>query len=152
MRAEYTRLNNSELNCFKNELFETYGFETPNNWEFRELGKNRVWLLSKKVSEFNTNDYNVESEGLYFAYFDKNRLRLSPEGAQLIGETASKNVLELNEDESEKIIRGFDIEKNTGLEAEYVILKTSKGILGVGKNKKSKVLCQFRKNRRIKSF
>ena len=145
-------LKNKIVKELKNELLNTYGFKTPNDWLFYYLNENRIWLLSPELAEFDTGYLNVELKGLYFCYFDYERLRLSPEGAQLIGMKASKNVLLITDKQAEEIIRGFDIDIETNLEADYLILKTRKGILGVGKNHKNKVLCQFRKNSRIRKL
>lgn len=148
----YKPLKKHLLKKFKKDLFETYGFKTPSNWLFYTLGEDRVWLLSKELVDFNTKNLNVEVMGLYFSFFDGERLRLSPEAAQLIGKKAFKNVVMISDKQAEDLIRGFNIEKNTDSSAEYVIVKSSKGVLGVGKNHGDKILCQFRKNRRIRKL
>ncbi|PIU62840.1 hypothetical protein COS83_01710 [archaeon CG07_land_8_20_14_0_80_38_8] len=148
----YTPLKRQELKILKERLKDDYNFITSKDWFFYELGSGRIWLFTPELNDFDTSKLNVESIGLYFAFLDDKRLRLSPEAAQLVGKTATKNVFTLTDEQADEIIKGFDIETNTNLDAEYIILKTSKGILGVGKNHKSKILCQFRKNRRIRKL
>ncbi len=149
---EYKELRKNELKNLKQELELNYGFVPPINYKFYKLANERIWLLTPELEVFNTNGLRVETKGLYFCYFNSDRLRLSPEAAQLIGEEASKNVLMISDAQAEEIIRGFDIDVVTNLDADYIILKSSKGVLGVGKNHKTKVLCQFRKNRRIRKL
>lgn len=148
----YKRLKRGVEREFKQRLESLYGFKTPKDWLFYTLNDNRIWLLSSELVNFDTKNVNVELIGLYFSFFDSERLRLSPEGAQIVGLTASKNVLLISDEDAEQLIRGFDLDINTNLDAEYIIIKTRKGVLGVGKNHKDKLLCQFKKNRRIRKL
>ena len=134
----------------KERLLDTYGFKVPNDWLFYTLGESRVWLFTSEIADFDDSELWVETKGLYFCYVDNERLRLSPEGAQLVGLKANKNIFMLSIEQAEQIIRGFDINVITNLEAEYIILNTPKGIIGIGKNHKDKILCQIKKNRRIR--
>ncbi|MBN1923171.1 MAG: hypothetical protein JW791_00225 [Nanoarchaeota archaeon] len=148
----YKILKKHDLKRIKELLLDVYGFTVPNDWRFYNTSDERIWLLTPELEDYDFSNYNIEAMGLYFCFFDSERFRLSPEAAQLVGESAGKNVLLISDEQAEQLIRGFDIDIETGLDAEYIILKTSKGIIGVGKNHKSKVLCQFRKNRRIRKL
>ena len=148
----YKKLRHKITKRMKNDLEETYGFKVPNDWMFYHISENRIWLLTPELENFDYSNLSVETMGLYFCYYDYDRLRLSPEAAQLIGPLATKNVLFISPKQVEELIRGFDIDIITNLDAEYIILNTAKGFIGVGKNHKTKVLCQFRKNRRIRKL
>ncbi|VVB74938.1 Ribosomal RNA small subunit methyltransferase F [Candidatus Tiddalikarchaeum anstoanum] len=148
-KVEYKKLSKSFDEEFRNKIFENYGFQIPPDWVFYNLGKDSIWLVPGKVSTFDTKDLIVEIKGLYFSHYDGDFLRLSPEGAQIVGSKATKGILDITNDEAEKMIRGFDIDKVNNLEAEFVILKCPSGIIGVGKNHKTRVLCQIGKQRRV---
>lgn len=148
----YSELRKSERDKIKNLLFETYGFKMPNDWELFWLGKNRVWAVKEELLKAPIKELNAETIGFYLCYFDFKILRPSIMGAQIIGQTASKNMLEISRKDAEELMKGFDLEKETNLDAEYIILKCPEGIIGVGKNHKTKILCQIKKNRRIRNL
>ncbi|MDD2678646.1 MAG: hypothetical protein PHG04_02760 [Candidatus Nanoarchaeia archaeon] len=148
----YSELRKRERNKIKEMLFEDYGFSMPNEWMLYYLGKNRVWVLKEDFFNLPLDKLNVEVMGFCLCYFDFKMLRLSFNGAQIVGENANKNVLEISIKEAEELIRGFNIEKETNMGAEYLILKSPAGIIGVGKNHKTRVLCQINKNRRIRNL
>jgi NOL1/NOP2/fmu family ribosome biogenesis protein len=134
---------------FRERLVKTYGCTIPDNFQFYTLGKDSVYLVPGEVAKFDTQDFRVEIKGLYFSHYDQEYLRLSPEGAQIVEKTAVKNVLDITNEEAEKMIRGYDLEKENSLDASFVILRCPKGVIGVGKNHKTRVLCQISKSRRV---
>lgn len=147
----YRGLRKRERDNIKSILLNTYGFNVPNEWQFMFLGKGRVWLVPHELRDFDTEKLNVELMGIYFCFYDREILRLSPEGAHIVGKEATKNVLLITEEQAKQTIRGFDLDIETNLDAKYIILKSKKGIIGVGKNHKTKVLCQISKKLRIRS-
>ncbi len=146
------RIKTTLLNRLKATIKELYGFDIPEEWIFYTINNKKIWLTNKDVDNINKEDLNIETVGIYFCYFDEKGLRLSPEGAQLVGKKATKNILDISMEDANKIIRGFDIEVKNNLDATYVILRSPIGIIGVGKNHKTKILCQIRKNRRIRAL
>jgi NOL1/NOP2/fmu family ribosome biogenesis protein len=148
----YHELRKRESDNIKELLLDTYGFKMPKEWMLYYLGNFRVWVLFEDFFSLPLDKLNVEVMGFYLCYFDGKLLRLSIKGAQIVGSLADKNVLEITEREAEDLIRGFDVEKETGLSAEYIILKSPKGIIGVGKNHGHKVLCQIKKSRRVRNL
>jgi len=148
----YHELRKREENKIKEMLLENYGFSIPSDWRLYYLGADRVWVLKDEFFEFPLEKLNVEVMGFYLCYFDFKILRLSFNGSQIVGKSATKNVLDISVKEAEELIRGFDIDKVTNMEAEYLILRTPVGIIGVGKNHKTKILCQINKNRRIRNI
>ncbi len=148
----YHELRKRESDNIKELLLDTYGFKMPNDWMLYYLGNFRVWVLRDEFFELPLDKLNVEVMGFYLCYFDGKLLRLSIKGAEIVGKSADKNVLDITEREAEDLIRGFDVDKETELDAEYIILKSPKGIIGVGRNHKHKVLCQIKKNRRVRNL
>jgi NOL1/NOP2/fmu family ribosome biogenesis protein len=148
----YHELRKRESDKVKELLLETYGFIAPKGWLFYYLGNNKVWVLKEEFLSLPIGSLNVEVMGIYFCHFEPDVFRLSTEGAMIVGKTASKNILQITEKEAEELIRGFDIDKETGLDADYIILKSPSGIIGVGKNHRTKILCQIKKQRRIRNL
>ena len=94
----------------------------------------RVHVCNREAAEeLAKGELRVDSAGLYIATLLENgELRLSIEGSQLIGPQSKKNVLEIDDAEFEKWIRGNAIEKDTGLRG-FVILKRGDDFCGCGK-------------------
>jgi NOL1/NOP2/fmu family ribosome biogenesis protein len=148
----YSELRKKETDTIKGLLFDNYGFSMPKSWNLYYLGKNKVWVVKEEFFDLPIQRLNVEVMGFYLCHFEHDIFRLSILGAQLVGENASKNVLDISLKEAWELIRGFDIDKETNLDATYIILKSPIGIIGVGKNHKTKVLCQIKKNRRVRNL
>jgi len=148
----YHELRKKEIDNIKELLLENYGFVMPNSWKLYYLGKCKVWVLKEEFFNLPLEKFNVETMGFYLCHYERDIFRLSIQGAQIVGKKASKNVLDISLKDAWELIRGFDIDKETGLNATYIILKSPIGIIGVGKNHKVKVLCQIKKNRRIRNL
>ncbi|MDD4352823.1 MAG: hypothetical protein PHN56_00035 [Candidatus Nanoarchaeia archaeon] len=148
----YNELRKREVDTIKDLLLENYGFVTPKSWMLYYLGKEKVWILKEEFFNLPLEKFNVETMGFYLCHFEHNIFRLSIQGAQIVGETATKNILDISLKDAWELLRGFDIDKETNLEATYIILRTEAGIIGVGKNHKTKILCQIKKNRRVRNL
>ncbi|MEM7819099.1 MAG: hypothetical protein QW403_03085 [Candidatus Aenigmatarchaeota archaeon] len=99
------------------------------------LGKeNKIWICSKKIFEVDLKKLKVNSFGLYFGKIKRNeKIHLSPEGAQIVGKNAVRNVLELSKDEARKFMEGSDLKIKIPESCEphnFVILKRGDDILG----------------------
>ena len=145
-------LKSREVKEIQQMLKERFGFDRRLDYIFSKSGKGRVWIFSKEVDKIELRDLNVEAIGLYFCFREKNALRLSIEGAQLIGKYAKKNVIELDEERVQRWIRGFDLNVEEKVENGYVILKFKEDIIGCGKYKDGKLLNIVRKGRRVKKL
>ncbi len=97
-------------------------------------------------------DFNIESRGLLFGRFFKKQDKFKPTTnlLQVFGKHASKNVVEIDEGEKEKYIRGFDLEKE--IEEGYVILKCKKDILGCGLYRDKRIKNQIPKAKIIPQY
>ena len=122
------------------ELTENYGFLISNN--------NRVYLISKDISNIDISKLNMNSIGMYFCDINEDVI-LSIEGTQLIGNKATKNIIELDEEQMKEWLLGRDIEISENHEGS-VILKYKEDFLGCGQIKENKILNFVAKNRRIK--
>jgi len=131
------------------QLFEQYwGFTEKLDYFFFQTEKGRIYVVSRDLEKLELTDYKINTIGMYFAEFKKEQLRLSIEGSQIIGPKATKNVLELDEEEMRAWMRGEDLDKETGLK-DFAIIKHGNDFLGTGKCVEGKVLNFVPKARRL---
>lgn len=141
-------LNNKEIKRILNSIEEQWGAKIKLNYAFLQNQKNRVFLVSKDISSIDLSKLRVNSIGMYFCELNDASIRLSIEGSQIIGPKATKNIIEINEEQTRQWFRGEDLEVKE-IYAGFVILKHKSYFLGCGKYKDSKVLNYVGKERRI---
>ncbi len=115
--------------------------------------KDKVIITNKSAGDFIKVYHrilNIQNAGFYIGMFERNNLRLSIEGAQLIGKNATKYTLEISEEECWNWLRGFDLDKE--VEQGFIILTFKGDIVGVGNSKEGRILNTLPKERRIKNL
>lgn len=140
-------LNNKEVKKILKELKEVYGSEEKLDYVFFKSSRDKIYVLSKKYGELNEENLRINNLGMYFAKIEKDGVRLSIDGAQMI--KAKKNVLDVAEDELEKWLQGEDLEVGEKKLKGYVVVKFKKDVYGVGKYKEGRVINFVPKERRI---
>jgi NOL1/NOP2/fmu family ribosome biogenesis protein len=95
---------------------------------FLENSQSKIFALSKDYAKADLEKVNVNNLGLYFAKKEREGIRLSIEGAQMVN--ARKNIIELNKEQANLWMKGEDItmEGNSG----FVIIKSDNDIFGCG--------------------
>jgi len=131
-------LNSKERRRLSETIKDIYGSSDflSNFGILKTSNRDRLWLVAKKIFEVDMQKLRVQSAGLYFGRFDNGMLRLSIEGAQLIGKTAKKNIVEISKDDVWHYMRGFNIkpiEKINTKNNSYVLVRHDKDILGIAK-------------------
>jgi len=142
-------LNNKEIKKINNLIENQWGAKIKLDFGFLKNSKNRVFVISKDISKIDLSRLRLNSVGMYFCEIDDKGIRLSIEGAQLIGKKAKKNVVELSEDETKKWFRGEDLEKECNDCNGFVILRHKKDFLGTGKYSNGRILNYVGKSRRV---
>lgn len=142
-------LNNREIKEIYGLIEEQWGAKIKLDYGFLENDKNRVFVVSRDISKIDISKLRLNSVGMYFCEIDNKGIRLSIEGAQIIGQKATKNVVELNEEETRKWLRGEDLDKECKDCSGFVILKNNKDFLGNGKYSNGKILNYVGKTRRV---
>ena len=128
-------------------LKEHFGFEEKLNYVFLENSKGKVYIISTDLANLELSNLRIDSLGLYFGKLEKDGLRLSIEGSQIIGPKAKKNVLEIKKGTRDIWIKGYDteIQGNPG----FVIIKHKDDFMGCGKLNNNKLYNYVPKNRRL---
>ena len=143
-------LNTREKKPLLARIKEQWGCDFKTDLVWMMSTKNRIYLMTKDLEKIDLKKLRIDSMGSYFATINESEIRLSIEGAQLIGKIAKKNIVELSEEEKYEWMQGKDIDKKTDCEG-YVIIKSDNDFLGCGKVSEDKILNFVPKNRRISS-
>ena len=143
-------LNKKEIKEILTILKKQWGCGLLANYVFLMNEKKRIYIVNKDINRIDLSKLRINSLGLYFGEYRNNEIRLTIEGAQLIGKNAKKNVIELNDKEARLWLKGHDIEKKVKAKG-FVILKHNTDYLGTGRYKDNKIFNFVPKTRRIKA-
>ncbi len=141
-------LNSKERKNIINLLKEQYDCELDNDYEIFINPNNRVFIMNKSFSRIDIDELRINSLGLYLGELYNKEIRLSVDGSQIIGKTAKKNILELDDEQAEKWMKGEDFEIDTELNG-FVIIRNGSDFLGCGKISNKKLYNYLPKERRI---
>lgn len=137
MRAKTERLGEVEK-----LLKEQFGIEKL-PFRLEERGKGRFYA-------FTCDFEGSHHRGIYFGTLERGGFRLSIDGAALAGRLATKNVVEVDDREAERWMRGEDIQaEGAGEVRGYVLLKWRNFFIGCGRGDGKKIRNFVAKNRRI---
>ena len=149
MKDNYSFVPSRELKLFCKRVKDQYG-GVPEL--FDELafvtGKEKFYVIQRDVGSIDLKNIRINSIGLYVAEVKGGQLRLSIEGAQLVGPFASKNVCEISEEQLRQWFKGQDL-KVEGAYSGFVILKCGSDFVGSGKFKEGLILNYVPKARRL---
>jgi len=130
----------------KKEIFSDYMFETDGE---------RISIFSAGLGNKNLDGLRIKSIGLragkYFKDIRNGRIKfkISTNFAQIFGKYATKNILEISDDDVWKYMQGNDIENvKTDVEEGEVIIKNNAYVLGVGSYIQGRIKNQIPKKRR----
>jgi NOL1/NOP2/fmu family ribosome biogenesis protein len=140
-------LNSKERKNIFSLLKKQFDSDFGEDYEFFINPRNRLFIISKDFSKIDVKQLRVNSLGLYLGELYNNELRLSVDGSQLIGKTANKKVLEVDE-QAERWMKGEDFEIDSDLQG-FVIVKNNSDILGCGKIAGRKLYNYVPKERRV---
>ncbi len=132
-------LNTREIKKIKEKLKEQFDFNGELDYAFLLNEKGRLFIVNKDISRVDLGKLKVDKYGMYFGEW-KDELRLSMEGAWLVGKKAKKNIVELNEKELKKYFLGENLEKDLGSENKWVLLKYNGDIISCAKYKDKKII------------
>ena len=142
----YKKLSSKERKLFLKALEKQFGFREPIRYDLF-IRKDKIYAMCKEFSSANLKNLNINSIGLYIAKKEKNRIRFSIEGSQIIGSKSTKNIFEVTSPED--WLQGKDIE-NKSILKNFVLIKYKNDFLGCGFCKNDKVLNYIPKSRRLR--
>lgn len=133
------------------ELKKVYDVELPKDLEYFRR-KERIYGIKKEKLKdiLEIEGLKIEAIGIRILNLEKDGIRLTIEGAQILGKDAKRNILEISEEDVEKFLAGEDIEITKSFDYPYIIVKSKRDIIGVGRIIKEKKLRPYiPKERRI---
>lgn len=142
-------LNSKDVKRIAKELESIYSSDLKNDYVFFQNSDGKIFILSRKFGELDEKALRINNLGMYFGKFEKDGIRLSIEGAQLIN--AKRNIFELKDADVHRWICGEDLVVGNMDLKKYLIMKNGNDVYGVGKYKDGKIMNYTSKDRRVKS-
>ena len=144
-------LNSKEIKEILKLIEKQWGAKLKPDYAFLKNMEGRIFIISKNIGKIELEKLRINSIGMYFCEIDKLGIRLSIEGSQIVGPRATKNVVEISEEQAKKWFNGQDLEIK-GSYSGFVIIKYNNDFLGTGNYKHEKILNYVSKSRRISAL
>lgn len=142
-----TIYNSKQNKKFLQMLSEQFGFVPEDKYFYMESGKEKIYMINTEIVNINLDALRIDTMGLYIGKYQSDGFRPSIEGSQIIGKTATKNVLEINLEQRHRWLKGEDIEVEHP--EAIVLVKCENDFLGAGKVSKGILLTGIPKSRRL---
>jgi len=145
-------LKSKEKRTLVEELEEQYGItELP--YLLLETGKQKIRGFSGHLSKEEivqlTRLTNVEIIGAYLINQKDQNARISFDAIQLFKEQITKNIIEINNQQLQLWLRGYDLEIQAP--RGIVVLKYQEDLVGIGKSNTEKIFNYVPKERKLKT-
>ena len=137
-----------EVRAFLEKVHAQWGGSRKPDDAFISNNQGNVFLVTRDLASIDWYKLWISSAGMYIAEIHDERVRLSIEGSQLIGPSATKNMLEVDKETAMHWLKGHDIEAQ-GDFSGHVIVKFGKSYMGSGAYKEGKLLNHVPKSRRL---
>ncbi|MFH1376475.1 MAG: hypothetical protein ABIH25_02460, partial [Candidatus Woesearchaeota archaeon] len=105
-------LNQKQVTKLLNQINQQFNCDIKNlknNYYFLLTKKEKINIINKDISKLDTKSLNIMNIGIYFCKPEKEGIRLSIEGSQLI-KNPKKNIITLNQEQFNKFMKGEDLE------------------------------------------
>ena len=113
----------------------------------------RLFLFTGSLSEKEIEKLErcafIERMGVYFARLEKDWVRLSIEGTQILKSQIKKNIFAMDSKQAEEWMKGRELPIKTGFHG-FMVMKHGEDILGTGKASDEKIGNFIPKNRRLR--
>lgn len=149
-------LNENEKKEILNKLNSQFGIKKfPENSILVKRGEEKIFLFTGNLSEKEINIIEsitiVEGLGVYFGKIDESTdlIRLSIEGVHIFKDQINKNIIEINEEQTELWLKGNELLISTG-KKDFFVIKNKNDFIGCGKASENKISNFIPKARRLK--
>ncbi|MCD6330738.1 MAG: hypothetical protein J7L80_00875 [Thermoplasmata archaeon] len=117
---------------------------------------NKIWIANKEAENVIKGLRRCYRIGIYFGKLKRNnKIKLSIEGALMVGRNANKNIAVVDEKEAIKFMEGYDVSDFKAINAElhnFIIVKNDKNdVLGAGILREGYIENLIPKARRLKA-
>lgn len=144
-------LTRKEVRNIMEKVHLTFGCTTTliDEYYFFMSDKNKIYIVTTMLTDFPLDAVRINSLGLYFCEINREEVRLSIEGSMIIGPSATKNVVELDDAAAKEWLLGNDISWEEPF-SSFAIICNGDDFLGSGKWKEGRILNYVPKQRRIR--
>lgn len=149
-------LSKKEIENIEDILEKNYGCKVDlKNFFIFITSDNKLWLANKEAENIIKELRRCYRIGIYFGKLKRNnKIKLSIEGALIVGKKANKNIAIVDEKEAVKFMEGYDVSNFKAINAElhnFIIVKNGKGdVLGTGILREGYIENLIPKARRLK--
>ena len=145
-------INSSEKKKILEEIKNLYGISEL-NYLLMEAGKKRIRAFSGSLTKEEISELNkfarIENTGMYLASQKDAEIRLNFDAVSLFREQITKNIIEINDEQFQKWIRGQDLELAT--QRGTIIIKYKDDLIGIGKSNGERIFNYIPKERKLKT-
>jgi NOL1/NOP2/fmu family ribosome biogenesis protein len=147
-----TILNSKEKKNINDQIKNQWGAEFDRSYVFIISNKDRMYIANPEIAQLDFNKIKIDKVGLYVCNVGENGIRLTIEGAQILGPVATKNIFELSPELIDSWFGGADLQiKAEGMDG-YIIMKYKNDFVGCGKATAKQILNYIPKVRRISNL
>lgn len=139
-------LNSKETKNFLKQIEAQFETTFSKDYIFFLSPKDRVYILTKDYQKIQDKKMKINNLGLYIATIEKDGVRLSIDGSQLL--KPKKNVISITREQLDLWIAGRDLEIDND-DYGYFCVKYEKEFIGCGKLKNNILNNFIPKQRRI---
>lgn len=131
-------LNEKEIREIEEIIEKNYGCKINlRKYKIFLTREDKIWLVNKKLNfDIFRNIKRCYRIGIYFGKLKRNKkIKLSIEGALLVGKRAVKNIAILDDKEALRFMQGYDAKTYELLNCEinnFVLVKNNNDVIGVG--------------------
>ncbi len=112
-------------------LYSQFGIPKLAGYRFLKSGRKRIRLISDIAFSLLSNLPYTGTTGLYVGEYSPTAFRLSMDGAQLLGRHATKQIVELNDEQAKTWLQGESVNYEDE-QRGYVIVVHNNTIIGCG--------------------
>ena len=112
-------------------LYTQFGIPQLPGYRFLKSGRKRIRLITEAALNHLTDVPFTGTTGMYVGEYSPRAIRLSMDGAQILGRHASKRIIELTDEQTNYWLQGESINFKDEMRG-YVIVTHNDDILGCG--------------------
>jgi len=146
-------LNQREKTEIEEQLNQQFGIKKIKGILLKK-GEEKIFLFQGEFTKIQIKNIEqtipIERIGIYFAKQDREHIRLSFDSIQLLKQQITKNIFEINKEQTEKWLLGQELNIPTDKRG-FIIIKSQEDFLGTGKASENKITNFVPKNRRLKN-
>ncbi|MBI4448414.1 hypothetical protein HY641_00110 [Candidatus Woesearchaeota archaeon] len=126
-------LSNKEARPILEALERQWGFTEKLDYVFIRTAQDNVYIAHRDFANLDRTSLRINNVGIYFCEIQKNGdVRLSIEGSQIIGPKATKNILDLEDQQVDLWMKGYELENFDQERKGHFIIRHGEDFMGCG--------------------